>query len=104
MTTPEHHAPALAAIPLPEPKTGAAISAAERHQLVVEWNQTHVAYPYSADVGLHDLINEHAHRNPDAVALIFDGQRITFRELMDGVHRLARRLQKGQAAVNGARF
>jgi amino acid adenylation domain-containing protein len=94
MTTPEHHAPAFPAVPLPEPKTGAAISAAERHQLLVEWNQTHVAFPYPADVGLHDLIDEQARRNPDAVALIFDAQRITFRELMDRVHRLGRRLQK----------
>ena len=94
MTTPEHHGPAFPAVPLPEPKTGAAISATARHQLVVEWNQTHVAFPYPADVSLHELIDEQARRNPDAVALIFDGQRITFRELMDRVHRLARRLQK----------
>jgi non-ribosomal peptide synthetase component F len=94
MTTPEHHAPALAAIPLPEPKTGAEVSAAERQQLVLQWNQTHVNYPYPADVSLHDLIDEQARKSPEAIALIFDGQRITFRELMDLVHRLARRLQK----------
>jgi amino acid adenylation domain-containing protein len=91
MTTPEHSGPAP--VPLREPKTGAELSPAERQQLL-DWNQTHVAYPYSADVGLHDLIDEQARRTPDAVALIFDSQRITFRELMDLSHRLARRLQK----------
>jgi amino acid adenylation domain-containing protein len=90
MTTPEHHGPAS----LPEPLPGAEPSPAELHQLLVEWNQTHVAYPYPAGGGLHHLVDAQARQTPGAIALIFDGRRVTFRELMDMSHRLAHRLQK----------
>lgn len=53
-----------------------------------------MTFPYPADVGLHDLIDEQARRTPDAIALIFDHRRITFRQLMDRVHPLVHRLQR----------
>src|SRR6185369_4706736 len=46
------------------------LSAAERHQLLVEWNAT--TTPYPRDTSLPALFAVQAVRTPDAVALFFD--------------------------------
>ncbi len=46
------------------------LTAAEREQLLVEWNDTARAYPQ--DLCLHELFEAQAARSPDAVALVFD--------------------------------
>jgi non-ribosomal peptide synthetase component F len=46
------------------------LTAAERAQLLVEWNDTRAHYPQ--DVGLHELIAAQVTCTPDAVAIVFD--------------------------------
>ena len=52
----------------------------ERAKLLIEWNDTSVGYPLESAT-LHGLIEAQARRTPDATALIFEPQRLTFREL-----------------------
>ncbi len=54
------------------------LTSAERHQLLVEWNRTEVDYP--RDKCVHQLFEAQAERTPDAIALIFDGAQMTYRE------------------------
>jgi amino acid adenylation domain-containing protein len=53
--------------------------AAERHQVLVEWNQTEREYP--RDKCVHQLFEKQVERTPDAVAVVFEDQRLTYREL-----------------------
>jgi amino acid adenylation domain-containing protein len=46
------------------------LTAAERHQLLVEWNETTTDYP--SDKCIHHLFEEQVARTPDAVAVIAD--------------------------------
>ena len=64
----------------------------ERHQLLVEWNATATDYP--ADALLHELFEAQVARTPDAVAVVFEDQRLTYRELGARTNRLAHHLQK----------
>ncbi|MCQ3938431.1 MAG: non-ribosomal peptide synthetase [Chloroflexi bacterium] len=52
---------------------------AERRRLLVEWNQTQAEYP--RDLCVHELIREQAKRTPDAIALQFGEQTLTYKEL-----------------------
>ncbi|MHB8519306.1 MAG: amino acid adenylation domain-containing protein [Limisphaerales bacterium] len=67
------------------------LSGAERHQLLVEWNQTRVEYPQAQ--GVHQLFEEQVRRTPDATAVVFEGQRLTYGELNARANRLAHHLQ-----------
>jgi amino acid adenylation domain-containing protein len=68
------------------------LSEAERHQILVEWNDTRVTYP--RNVPLHKLIEEQVEKTPDSVALIYESERITYRQLNERANQLARYLQK----------
>ncbi|MGZ6503233.1 MAG: non-ribosomal peptide synthetase, partial [Tumebacillaceae bacterium] len=66
----------------------------ERHQIVFDWNDTTVEYPQ--DVCLHQLFEQQVERTPDAVAVVFEEQELTYRELNEQANRLAHYLQKQQ--------
>lgn len=68
------------------------LTSAERHQILVEWNNTAAEYP--ANRCIHELVEEQAKRTPEAVAVIFEGQQLTYRELNARANQLARHLQK----------
>jgi amino acid adenylation domain-containing protein/non-ribosomal peptide synthase protein (TIGR01720 family) len=55
------------------------LTAAERRQLLVEWNDTAMDFP--ADRCLHELFAEQASRTPDAVAVMCGPESLTFAEL-----------------------
>ena len=63
----------------------------ERHQLLVEWNNTACDYP--ADRCVHQLFEEQVERTPDAVALVFEDQELTYGELNARSNQLAHYLQ-----------
>ena len=67
------------------------LTEAERHQLLVEWNQTQKDYPQ--DKCIHQLFEAQAERNPDAVAVVFEEQQLTYRQLNCRANQLARYLQ-----------
>ncbi|MCA9973778.1 MAG: amino acid adenylation domain-containing protein, partial [Anaerolineales bacterium] len=67
------------------------LTPAERRMLLVDWNQTAMAYPRTAC--LHELVAETAVARPDAIAVDFEGAQLTYRELDARANRLAHYLQ-----------
>jgi amino acid adenylation domain-containing protein len=67
------------------------LSEAERRQLLVEWNDTQTDYP--KDRCVHELFEEQVERIPEAVALVFEDQQLTYRELNRQANRLAHHLR-----------
>ncbi|MEG4517839.1 MULTISPECIES: amino acid adenylation domain-containing protein [unclassified Microcoleus] len=67
------------------------LSDRDRHQLLVEFNQTQKDYP--TDKCVHHLFEEQADRTPDNIAVVFDNQTINYRELNDRANQLAHHLQ-----------
>jgi len=65
---------------------------AERQQLLMDWNATEAEFPRGRC--LHQLFEEQAQRAPEAVALIFGDQRLSYRELDERANRLARHLRR----------
>ena len=63
----------------------------ERHKLLVEWNNTTREYPQ--DKCIHQLFEEQVERTPDAVALVFEGDQLTYGELNVKANQLAHYLQ-----------
>jgi len=68
------------------------LSEAERHQLLVEWNDTQADYPQKRCI--HQLFEEQVEKTPDAIALIFEGKQLTYRQLNSRSNQLAHHLQK----------
>src|SRR6185295_3101167 len=67
------------------------LTEADRHQLLVKWNNTHAECP--KDKCTHHLFEDQAQRTPDALAVADDRQQLTFRELNERANVLAWRLQ-----------
>ena len=68
------------------------LTKAERHQLLVEWNDTQRDYPQ--DKCIHQLFEEQVERTPDVVAVVFEDQQLTYRELNNRANQLAHYLQQ----------
>ena len=68
------------------------LTEAERRQVLVEWNQTRIPYP--KDRCLHELFEGQVKRTPDAVAIVFEDRRLTYRQLDERADQLARRLRR----------
>ncbi len=68
------------------------LTEAERHQLLIEWNDTQADYP--KDSCIHQLFEAQAERTPDAVALVFKDQQLTYHELNARANQLAHYLRK----------
>jgi amino acid adenylation domain-containing protein len=64
----------------------------ELNQLIIEWNQTKT--DYSHNLYVHQLFEEQVERTPDAVAVKFSHQQLTYRELNQRANQLANYLQK----------
>jgi len=65
----------------------ALLTDAERRQLLVEWNETTIDYPAGASI--QELFEAQVRRTPEAVALEYEGQRLTYRELNARANQLA---------------
>jgi amino acid adenylation domain-containing protein len=68
------------------------LTGAEREQLLVAWNDTKTDYP--KDKCIHELFEEQVERTPDAVAVVFEEEQLTYRELNARANQLAHYLQK----------
>ena len=66
------------------------LTATERQRLLVAWNDTAAGYP--EDRCIHELFEQQATRNPDAVAVVFDERQMTYGELDARANRLAHHL------------
>ncbi len=64
----------------------------EQQQVVVQWNDT--AHEYPRERSLHQFIEEQVGLTPDAPALVFESQQLSYRELNARANQLAHRLRK----------
>ncbi|HEY9820921.1 MAG TPA: amino acid adenylation domain-containing protein, partial [Candidatus Sericytochromatia bacterium] len=80
LTNPEER---VSALPL--------LTQAERHQLLVEWNDTKVEYPF--DKCIHQLFEEQVELTPDSEAVLFEDKQLTYRELNQRANCLAHHLR-----------
>jgi amino acid adenylation domain-containing protein len=67
------------------------VTEAERDQILVEWNDAPAAYP--KDKCIHHLFEEQVERTPDAIALVFQRQQLTYHELNVRANELAHYLR-----------
>ena len=76
------------------PLNSAPMTDAERHRILVEWNNTGKNYP--ADKCVHELVEAQAEGNPNAIALEQETRQLSYEELNARANQLARLLrQKG---------
>jgi len=68
------------------------LTEAEKHRLVVEWNDTKRDYPQ--DKCIHELFEEQAERTPEATAVVFEERHLTYRELNRRANQVAHHLRK----------
>ena len=63
------------------------LTEAEKHQVLVEWNETKRDYP--KDKCVHQLFEEQVKRTPETVAVAFEDQQLTYRQLNSQANQLA---------------
>ncbi|ERN41672.1 amino acid adenylation domain protein, partial [Rubidibacter lacunae KORDI 51-2] len=67
------------------------MTVAERRQVVEEWNASAAAYPEG--ICLHELFEAQVAKNPSAVALVFEGEELSYGVLNGQANRLAHHLR-----------
>jgi hypothetical protein len=68
------------------------ISAAEKSQIVEEWNRTDAPYPQ--DRCIHELLTKQAKRTPERIALVGERQVVSYRELNRRANQLGHYLRR----------
>jgi amino acid adenylation domain-containing protein len=63
----------------------------ERQKLLVEWNTT---TQYFQDKCIHELFEDQVEKSPDSIAVVFEDQQVTYRELNIQANQLAHYLRK----------
>jgi amino acid adenylation domain-containing protein len=81
---------AVVANPQERIRTLPLLTASQEHQLLVEWNNTVTDYPQKS---IHQLFEEQVEKTPDAVALVFEDQQLTYQQLNSQANKLAHYLQ-----------
>jgi non-ribosomal peptide synthetase component F len=66
------------------------LSDPERHKILVDWNDTQADYP--KDKCIHQLFEAQVEHRPDAVAVVFEDQQLTYKELNQRANQLAHHL------------
>nr|QEO74861.1 phosphopantetheine-binding domain-containing pro [uncultured bacterium] len=67
------------------------LTEAEREQLLYQWNETGASVPAQT---IHELFEAQVERTPDAPALVFEDERLTYRELNARANQLAHYLRE----------
>ncbi|WP_223644877.1 non-ribosomal peptide synthetase [Corallococcus sp. EGB] len=75
------------------------LSAEERRQLLVEWNQTDVVFP--RDTCIHHVVAEQARRAPDAIAVRMGERSVSYAHLDAWAHALAVQLHAAGVTRGG---
>ena len=73
-------------------KSGGMLSDAERQQILYEWNRTQAEYP--KDVCIHELFEAQVNRTPEATAVVFGDERVSYGELNRRANRWAHYLRE----------
>ncbi|NMG19780.1 non-ribosomal peptide synthetase [Brasilonema bromeliae SPC951] len=66
------------------------LTAAQQHELLFEWNNTQKDYPHKC---IHELFEQQVNLTPDAVAVVFENQQLTYQELNNRANQLAHYLR-----------
>jgi amino acid adenylation domain-containing protein len=72
------------------------LTLAEQRQLLIEWNDT--ALDVQSDY-IHHLVEVQAQRNPEAAAIVYGSQQLSYQELNQRANQLAHYLQKSGVGV-----
>ncbi|HEV7376647.1 MAG TPA: amino acid adenylation domain-containing protein, partial [Pyrinomonadaceae bacterium] len=76
----------------PSPADVPVLSEAERRQVLIEWNETRTeSLPEHC---FHELFEAQVERTPDSIAVIFEDEQLTYRELNARANQLANYLRK----------
>ncbi|HVG91213.1 MAG TPA: amino acid adenylation domain-containing protein, partial [Alphaproteobacteria bacterium] len=67
------------------------LSNAKRQQILHQWNNTHAEYP---EVCIHELFEAQVKRTPQATAVVFGSEKVSYDELNRRANRLAHYLRK----------
>ena len=68
------------------------LTSAEKHKLLIEWNDTKADYP--KDKSIHQLFEEQVEKTPDNIAVVFEKEELTYRQLNERANKLGHYLQK----------
>ncbi|PLZ48403.1 non-ribosomal peptide synthetase [Fischerella thermalis] len=68
------------------------LTAPEKQQLLVDWNNTKTDYPQNLCV--HHLFEEQVEQTPDAIAVVFNKETFAYRELNQRANQIAHSLQQ----------
>jgi amino acid adenylation domain-containing protein len=68
------------------------LTVSERNKLLIEWNDTQK--DYQSDLCLHQFFEIQVTKTPDAIAVVFEDQHLTYNELNNQANRLANYLQR----------
>ena len=63
----------------------------ERHQLLIEWNDTKTDYP--EDKTIHQLFEEQVTKSPNNIAVVYEDQELTYQQLNERANQLAHHLR-----------
>uniref|UniRef100_UPI0030833345 amino acid adenylation domain-containing protein n=1 Tax=Photorhabdus temperata TaxID=574560 RepID=UPI0030833345 len=66
------------------------LAPAERHLLLETWNETKISYTDSSCI--HQLFEQQVKKTPEAIALVYEGQTLSYAELNARANRLAHQL------------
>jgi amino acid adenylation domain-containing protein len=75
------------------------LTATERARIVYGFNDTEASYP--RDRLIHELFEEQVHRTPDATAVVYEQQTLTYAELNEKAEQLARYLRRAGVGPDG---
>ncbi|MBP6952569.1 MAG: amino acid adenylation domain-containing protein, partial [Alphaproteobacteria bacterium] len=67
------------------------LASQEKHQLLVEWNDTSACYP--EDKTIHQLFEEQVQKSPRNVAVVYEDQELTYEQLNQRANQLAHHLR-----------
>ena len=69
-----------------------ALSKREKNKLLIEWNNTKI--PFSDNKCIHQLFEQQAEKTPDAIAITYESQKLTYKELNKKANQLGFYLRK----------
>ncbi|MDP3562534.1 MAG: amino acid adenylation domain-containing protein, partial [Legionellaceae bacterium] len=68
------------------------LTQAEYQQIVIDWNQTEKDYP--KDKTIHQLFEAQVKKTPNNIAVVFEDQQLTYKQLNEEANQLARYIRK----------
>ncbi|MBD2569977.1 amino acid adenylation domain-containing protein [Anabaena lutea] len=68
------------------------LTADEQHQILIEWN--HTAADFNQQICIHQLFESQVEKTPEAVAVVFEQEQLTYQELNFQANQLAHKLKE----------